>query len=216
MHTARVLLVLTAIVAVAACQPSNFAQARPITAESVALQPTDVTGMLRCDGSGDVNAVIQQEKTNNPYAYDENAPEWERWQIHGATQAYFVFYGETPRDCATLSGSSTGAPPGALMVALVVKFKDEPSAVRIYGDNSTFFGFGPKDLTFIKLAGGRVTTGSVTGLGQESAVGRVSVVGATYYMAFWQRKRFDSFLIAYDVMSLDAERAVMNVNGRIQ
>jgi hypothetical protein len=215
MRMARVWLVLTAMLTAAGCQPSNLAQIKPVTAESVALQPTDVSGMLRCDGSGDVNAVIQQEKTSNPYAYDENAPEWERWQVHGATQAYFVFYGKTRRDCATLSGSSTGA-PGALMVGLVVKFKDEPSAVRIYGDNSTFFGFGPKDLTFIKLAGGRVTTGSVTGLGQESAVGRVSVVGATYYMAFWQRKRFDSFLIAYDVMSLDAERAVMNVNGRIQ
>jgi len=211
------LLGLAVMLTAVGCQaPLTHAQARPVTAESVALQPTDVAGMLRCDGSGDVDAVIQQQRTSNPPAYDENAPEWERWKVHGATQAYFVFYGRTPSDCATLSGSSTGAPPGALMVGLEVKFKDEASAARIYGDNSTLFGFGPRDMTFIRLAGGNIRTGIVTGLGQESAVGSASVVGTNYYIAFWQKKRFESFLLAYDVMSADAERAVMDVDARIQ
>jgi hypothetical protein len=213
----RALLVLAVLLTATGCQVlPTVSQAKPVTAESVALQPTDVAGMQRCDGSGDVDAVIQQQKTSNPPAYDENAPEWERWKVHGATQAYFVYYGLTPSDCATLSSRSTGAPPGALMVGLVVKFKDEASAARLYGDNSTLFGFGPRDLTFIRLAGGSLTTGTVTGLGRQSAIGSASVVGANYYIAFWQKKRFDSFLIAYDVVSGEAERAVMDVNGRIQ
>lgn len=212
----RLVFLLAVVTAVAGCQVlPTVTQAKPVTAESVALQPADLSGMLRCDGSGDVDAVIQQQKTSNPPAYDENAPEWERWKIHGATQAYFVYYGLTPSDCATLSGSSTGAPPGGLMVGLVVKFKDEASAARLYGDNSTLFGFGPRDLTFIRLAGGSITTGSVTGLGTKSAVGSASVVGTNYYIAFWQKKRFDSFVIAYDVTSAVSQQAVKDVNGRI-
>jgi hypothetical protein len=213
----RLVLVLAVVMAVAGCQVlPTVSRPQPITAESVALQPTDVAGMQRCAGSGDVDTVIQQQRTANPPAYDENAPEWERWKIHGATQAYFVFYGKTAADCATLSGSSSGAPPGGLMVGLVVKFKDEASAERLYGDNSTLFGFGPRDMTFIKLAGGSITTGPVTGLGQKSAVGSALVVGTNYFIAFWQKNRFDSFLLAYDVLSADAERAVLDVNGRIQ
>ncbi|MEO8746027.1 MAG: hypothetical protein ABI334_06450 [Candidatus Dormiibacterota bacterium] len=109
-----------------------------------------------------------------------------------------------------------GAPRGGLMVGLVVKFKNESTAARIYRDSSTLLGFGPRDLTFIKLGGGTVTTGSDTGLGQRSEVGSASVAGTTYYVAFFQKRVFTSFLIAYDMNSTDAERAVLNVNNRIR
>ena len=71
-------------------------------------------------------------------------------------------------------------------------------------------------MRFIKLGGGKVTTGSNTGLGHRSAVGSALVAGTSFYVAFWKRKVFDSFLIAYDMDSTDAARAVLNVNRRIQ
>ena len=155
------------------------------------------------------------EKSNNPMAYDLNATEWEQWKSLGASDAYFAVYGRFASDCDALSASSTGAPSGGLMAALIVKFKREAIAARTYGTDSTLLGFGPRDIAFIKLVGGSVTTGSDTGLGPRSVIGSGSVAGSTYYFAFWQNKVFESFLGAYDVASADARGAANNVNQRI-
>jgi hypothetical protein len=186
-----------------------------VTAQSVALQPGDVAGLLRCDTSGDVEAVLRYEQANEPTEYQQNALEWARWKSIGATQGYFAIYGRSQADCNAMSGAAAGAPPGGLMAGLVVKFKNEATAARIYRGAAPFLGFGPRDMTFIKVAGGNLTMGPPTGLGQESTVGSALVVGNTYFFAFWQRKVFDSFLLAYDVQDADAERAVQGVNRRI-
>jgi hypothetical protein len=125
-------------------------------------------------------------------------------------------YGRTAADCAAMSVSGTGAPSGGLMAALVVKLKSEAIAARTYGANSTILGFGPGDIAFIKLQGGNVTAGSQTGLGPRSVIGTDSVAGTTYYFAFWQNKVFDSYFIAYDLLSADAQRAISNMNQRIR
>ena len=46
---------------------------KPVTAQSIALQPGDVAGLLRCDTSGDVEAVLRYEKANEPTEYQQNA-----------------------------------------------------------------------------------------------------------------------------------------------
>jgi hypothetical protein len=205
-------IVLTAV----GCQPSALiAKEKPVTVQSIAPQPGDVSGLQRCSGSGDVDAVLQDEKSNNPMAYDLNATEWEQWKTLGASDAYFAVYGRTAIDCQALSISGTGAPTGGLMAALIVKFKSEAIAARTYGTNTTLLGFGPRDITFIRLAGGSVTIGPDTGLGPRSVIGSGSVAGSTYYFAFWQNKVFDSFLGAYDVASADVRGAANNVNHRI-
>ena len=101
------------------------------------------------------------------------------------------------------------------MVALLVQFKSEAVAARTYGTNSTLLGFGPRDIAFIRLLGGNLTTGSDTGLGPRSTVGSGTSPGSTYYLAFWQNKVFDSFLLAYDLPSAEALYAANNVNMRM-
>jgi hypothetical protein len=202
---------------VAACQPADLAaKGKPATVESVALQPGDVSGLRRCSGSGDVEAVLRDEKSNDPAAYDLNATEWEQWKRQGASDAYFAIYGRTATDCAALSASSTGAPTGGLMAGLIVKFKSEAIAAQTYDASSTLLGFGPRDIAFIQLVGGTVVTGPDTGLGPRSVIGSGTVEGTTYYFAFWQNKAFDSFLAAYDLASADALGAATNVNHRIR
>jgi len=210
---ARILLGLVAVLAFAGCAPT--AHAKPVSAKSIALQPGDVYGLQRCSGSGDLQTVLKEEKLNNPVGYSQNATEWEQWKTQGATEAYFAVYGRTAADCEVFSATGNGAPGGGLMAALVVKFKDTSASARNYQLASTLLGFGPRDITFIKLVGGSITTGSDTGLGPQSVIGTASAVGSTYYFAFWQNKMVDSFFIAYDLPAAEAEGAAQSVNHRI-
>jgi len=215
-HMRRALFGLVIVLTAVGCQPPALtAREKPVTVQSIAPQPGDVSGLQRCTESGDVDQVLLAEKSNNPMAYNLNATEWEQWKTLGASDAYFAVYGRFASDCDALSISGTGAPSGGLLTALIVKFKSEAIAARIYGINSTLLGFGPKDIAFIKLVGGRITTGSDTGLGPRSVIASGSAAGATYYFAFWQNRAFESFLGAYDLASSDAREAATNVNLRI-
>ena len=213
----RVFLVFVFAVTAVACQPVALnAKPKPATPESIAIQPGDVSGLQRCSASGDVAAVLRNEKAQNPLAYDLDATEWEQWRFQGASDAYLAVYGRTSADCDAVSNSGTGAPTGGLMVGLIVQFKTEAIAARTYGSNSTLLGFGPRDIAFIRLVGGSLMTGTDTGLGPRSVIGSGTVPGSTYDLAFWQNKLFNSFLIAYDLPSTDAQVAANDVNHRIR
>jgi len=217
MKIARALLGLAVLVAAVACNGSSTAtHQETVTAESVALQQGDVSGMQRCDGSGDIDTVLLSQKSKDPYAYAENAAVWNRWKRAGATEAYLAVYGRTGRDCAAMTSAGPGAPTGGLVVGLVVKYRDAAVAATGFRATSTLLGFGPKDLLFIRLAGGSVVTGSDTGLGPQSRVGSGTVAGSIYYFAFWQNKDFDADVMGYNVATTDASAAVMDMNGRIR
>ncbi|HZQ49132.1 MAG TPA: hypothetical protein VFB69_02380 [Candidatus Dormibacteraeota bacterium] len=198
------------------CQ-SPFAKAapKPVTPQSIVVQPGDLPSMQRCAISGDVNAVLNDEKARNSPDYDRNATEWEQWKQQGAVAAYFAVYGLTRADCDAASDASTGAPQGRLMVGLVVQFRDVDGAARNFQRESTLLGLGPRDIRFIELAGGTTTFGSATGLGVDSVVGSALVAGANYFVAMWQSNRFQSEFIGYDMTFADADAAVMDVNKRI-
>src|ERR1700682_4340365 len=210
---ARILVGLVALLALAGCTPA--APAKPVSAQSIALQPGDVAGLRGCDAGGDMQTVLRKEKSIDTFLYDQNATEWEQWKTQGATEAYFAVYGRTPADCAALSVAGTGAPTGGLMADLLVKFKDQAHAPKTFRAGATLLGFGPKDITFIKLVGGSVLTGSDAGLGPQSVIGSGAVAGTTYYFAFWQSKVINSYLIAYDLPDANARGAARSVNQRM-
>jgi hypothetical protein len=204
------------VLMVAGCQgPEGATQKKPLTAQSVTLQAKDVPDMQRCDASGDLDAVLQRQQSSDPRSYEKNSYEWGLWKREGATEGYLAVYGASAVDCAALSSPSSGAPKGGLVLGLVIKFKNDAIATRIYETGAEFLGFGPNDLSFIKSTGGNVTTGSETGLGAKSAIGSATVPGATYFFAFWLNKSFQSDFLAYNVASGDAARAVRDMNGRI-
>jgi len=194
---------------------TTAAHVNGVSAQSIALQPGDVSGLVKCARSGDIQTVITRERSDDQAAASQYAAEWEQWRTQGATEAYYAAYGQTSTDCDALSTIGAGAPTGGLIAGLVVTFKDQAIAARTYRADSTLLGFGPKDIAFIQLVGGSVMTGSSTGLGPESVVGSGYVSGATYYFAFWQKKVVDSFFIAYDMPSAVAEGAARRVNQRM-
>ena len=200
-----------------ACQaPFSRATPKPATPQSTILQPADLPGMHRCDTSGEVPAVLVDEKNRRSPAYDINATEWEQWKRQGAIGAYFAVYGRTAADCVAASDSSTGAPQRGLVVGLVVQFRSSDGAATNYLRDSTLMGLGPKDIRFIELAGGVTTFGAATGLGAESAVGAAHIAGADYFVARWQTRSFQSAFIGYDMAYADADNAVLDMNRRIQ
>ena len=200
----------------AACQSPFGRQAtQPATPQSIMLQPADLPGMHRCAVSGDMTAVLQDEKSKRSPAYDTNATEWEQWRQQGAVDAYFAVYGQSGADCAAASDSTTGAPLGGLVVGLVVQFRDTRGAVANFRRESSLMGLGPRDIRFIELAGGTTTFGSATGLGTASVVGSARVAGANYFVAMWQKSRYQSELIGYDMAFADANSAVLDMNRRI-
>ena len=217
MKCGRLLVWLAVAMTLVACQaPLSRATPTPPTPQSIILQPTDLPGMHRCDTSGEVTAVLDDEKNRRSPAYDINATEWEQWKRQGAVGAYFAVYGRTAADCLAASDSSTGAPQGGLVVGLVVQFRDTDGAAINYERDSTLMGLGPKDIRFIELAGGVTTFGAATGLGKESAVGSAHIAGADYFVARWQSRSFQSAFMGYDMAYADADNAVMDMNRRIQ
>ncbi|HSS61585.1 MAG TPA: hypothetical protein VLK30_09040 [Candidatus Limnocylindrales bacterium] len=212
----RAVACLVTALALVACQgPQAATQPKAPTPQSVMLQPADVPGMQKCPTSGDVNTVLQDEKSEGSLAYQMNATEWQQWKRQGAVDAYFAVYGDTAADCAAVSSAGTGAPRGGLMVGLVVKFQSATVAYRNYRRDSTLMGMGPQDIRFIELAGGTTTFGTATGLGPVSVVGSGLVAGTKYFVAEWQNKSFESDFIGYDVAESDANKAVKSMNRRI-
>jgi hypothetical protein len=201
--------------AMAACQVPQATTSRATTPQTVSLQPGDVPAMQRCATSGNVNTVLQQEKSQHSLAYDMHATEWEQWKRQGATDAYFAVYGSTAADCVAASVSGTGAPRGALMVGLVVEFRDATLAAHNYSLDSTLMGLGPQDIRFIELANGTTTFGTATGLGPKSVIGSGLVGGTNYFIAMWQNKQFETDFIGYAVANSDADKAVLSMNRRI-
>ncbi len=213
----RTLAGVALAVALTGCAPfARTATAKPATVQSIAVQPGDVPGMTRCAVSGDVNTVLKDEKSQSSPDYDHNATEWEQWKQQGAVDAYFAVYGRTAADCAAASDTSTGAPQGGLIAGIVVQFRDTDGAAKNFQRESTLMGLGPRDIRFIELAGGTTTFGSATGLGVDSVVGSAVVAGASYFVAEWQRSRFQSVFLGYGMAFADADTAVKDVNRRIQ
>ena len=203
------------VIAMVACQSPYAHTQKSATPQAVAIQSGDVPGMQRCDSSGDLAAVLQDEWAQGSPVYDSNATEWEQWKRQGAVDAYLAVYGATAADCAAASNSSIGAPPAGLMVGLVVEFRDASGAARNFGRDSTLMGLGPKSIRFIQLAGGTTTFGTATGLGADSVVGSAVVAGARYFVASWQSRHFEAEFLSYGMAFADADNTVMDMNRRI-
>src|SRR6202158_2509442 len=135
---ARILVGLVALLALAGCTPA--APAKPVSAQSIALQPGDVAGLRGCDAGGHMQTVLRKEKSIDTLLYDQNSTEWEQWKTQGATEAYFAVYGRTAADCAVFSATGNGAPHGGLMAGLVVEFKDTSSLARNYRLTAALLG----------------------------------------------------------------------------
>jgi hypothetical protein len=191
----KTLALVAALVMAGACQVG----ATPASPASVAVQSSDARGLVRCDVSGDINHVLNQEKASNPSAYASTKREWDAAKSAGATAAYLTLYADQKARCAVISNTSSADISGLkLIVSYVVQFKDQATAVKAYG--GSLFGLNPSQLSNNQLF--PATVGAKTGLGANSIVVTEAAGTTTNYIAEWQNK---AFVVVLFVINLDAK-----------
>lgn len=170
--------------------------------------------MTKCDLSGDINSVLEKEKTSDPNSYNTTKSDWESAQKKGATAAYSAFFTDSSQHCTAIrnKGSDIGSATYKLVADFVVQFKDEKSAVNEYTSDSVL-GFSASSL---KSSGMPVTEGTKTGLTPNSIVLSTAVTGQSYYIALWQNKSFVVILAILNVDEAASKKAALAENSRIK
>jgi hypothetical protein len=190
---------LIALVVVTACGGTS---PTPIvaTASNVAVQTSDLpAGMVRCNLSGDIDAYVNNIKTEDPTTYTSTKSQWEAAQAKGATAAQVVFYTDSAANCASVESkvSNISSASYKLVVNFVIQFKDEATAATDY-TNEKIFDF---DRTALGANGAPVVEGTKTGLGPNSIVLSVPIASQSFYIAVWQAK---AFMVILGIINFDS------------
>jgi hypothetical protein len=175
--------------------------------------------MVRCDLSGDIDAFLAKEKTQDPNTYASINAEWSDAKKLSATAAAIAFYSDSATHCTAIkaSGSDISSASYKLVVNFVAQFKDEASATKAYTSES-IFGFSAADLRTTASAGagsGQLSEGTKTGLTANSLTLYAPVVGQSYYIAVWQNKKFMVILAVLNVDATASKKIATSENGRI-
>ena len=210
----RKLLAVVAVALVTACGSSTVAPTGPA---DVAVGSSDVPKTLvRCDGSGDINAFLDSIKTKDPSTYDKTSTEWTDAKNHGATSAQVVFYTDSKDHCGSIQDSNNnglGSAAYPVVINFVVQFKDEKTAQDGY-TNQSIFGFSESSLSNTGIAG--VIKGKDTGLSPNSVTLTVSIGTQSFYVAVWQNKAFMVILAVLNLGLDPSKKLATTVNGRIR
>jgi hypothetical protein len=151
--------------------------------------------------------------TGEPEMLPTGFATWGDLKAAGATEGWLSLYADIEGECPLLLGSAP--PKGRLVYTAAIKFKDQSSAAASFVSDVQGFPVAAYFADRFAAAGGKVTTGTTTGFGQNSAVATISVRGVPTYVAFWQNKNFDAVVYADNLSASEAESAVTGMNGRI-
>jgi hypothetical protein len=208
------LLVVTSAVLLAACGGSSgpsLGVTGPASAQSVASNSSDFTGLQKCPESGSYESYLKAEQTANPTQYPSDKATWDGMKAAGANDSYVVVYVENTSDCGQFG---SGTPSGKVAYVFAIRFKDDASASASYKTSSKGFYLSDPELTQLKAAGASVDTGTTTGLGANSLVLSLGILGVSIYVAFWQNKEFEVAEVAFNEPAL-APAAAKKINDRI-
>lgn len=209
----RRLAVVACALAIVACGAANGADAlRPSSAQTVASNSGDFSGLTRCPESGTWDHYLSAEQSKNPSQYATDKSELDTLRSAGANDTYVVVYADSSSGCGAF-GSNT--PTGKLAEVYAIRFKDAAAAGANFKNDLKDFHLSDSDLTSIKAAGGIVTQGSATALGDNSVVVSFAIAGVSFYAAFWQKNQFEVAMITFNVTEEDSKAASTKINGRM-
>ena len=209
--------VLLCALALAACGGSSGGGGGGTTthetsAETVASSSSDFSGLAKCPESGTWDNYLKAEQTKDPSQYASDKSDWDGLKAAGANDSYIAVYSASSSGCGSFGAA---APSGMVVNIYAIRFKDSASASDNFKTNSKTFHLSDSDLQNIQSAGGKVAQGDATGLGTNSIAVSLSIAGTSFYIAFWQKNKFEVAMIAYNIPVADAEAAAKKVNGRI-
>ena len=207
-------LALLTILMVAACGSSSSTGVGPA---DVAVQSVDLPkGLVRCDGSGDIDSFLNAAKTKDPTTYQSTKAEWDAAKSHGATKAQVTFYADSKEHCAAIQNAGNSDLASAnypVVINFVIQFKDETTAAKGYTTES-IFGFSESTISAGNPAG--VTKGTNTGLTKNSIALTVALGNQSFYVAVWQNKAYMIILGVLNVDLAQSKKIATNENSRIK
>jgi len=205
--------VVLGVLIVAACGSSGSGSIGPT---DVAVHSSDLPkGLVKCDGSGDMDSFLSSIKTKDAATYSSTKKEWDDAKAHGATTAVVEFFADSKDHCASIQNAGNGDLSTAtypVVINFVIQFKDEPSAAKGYTTES-IFGFSESTLS--ATGGQSVTKGVDTGLSKNSIALTIAIGNQSFYVVVWQNK---SFMIILGVLNVDlaqSKKIATNENSRI-
>jgi hypothetical protein len=139
---------------------------------------------------------------------------WSQLQAGGATDAWMSLYADNVSECLLLFGSG-GTPKGRLVYTAAIKFNDSASAAADFASDSQNFPVAPNFADRFTAAGGRLTRGAGTGLGESSVTATITLSGAPRYAALWQVMNFEAVVYASNVSESEGSSEAVLMNGRI-
>ena len=192
------------------CSCSPGSSGSPVTAKGVVLQTHDVPVMHKCPQSDRWAGLMLK---GQPEMLPTGMARWPDLQAAGATEGWMSLYADDVAECPLLLGFAP--PKGRLVYTAAIKFKNSSSAAKDFASDSQNFPVARDFSDRFFAAGGKVTKGTNTGLGDKSVLATISLRGVPTYVVFWQNKNFEAVVYASNVTSSEGSSAASNMNGRI-
>jgi len=185
-------------------------QAPPDSAKGVVLQGRDLPSVQKCPQSDKWAGLML---SGQPEMLPTGMSSWPALQTAGATDAWMSLYADDVAECPLLLGNAT--PKGRLVYAAAIKFKSSSSAAADFATDSVNFPVAPDFSARFTAAGGMLSRGAGTGLGEHSVVATITLRGVPTYVVFWQNKNFEAVVYASNVSTSEGNAAATHMNGRI-
>jgi hypothetical protein len=198
---------------VCSCVPgqSSSPQRPPsVTAKTVVLQSQDVPALHKCPQS---DKWAELMVTGRPEMLPTGMASWSDLRAAGATDGWLSLFAEDVPECPLLL--SNMPPTGRLVYTAAIKFKDSEHAIADYSSDSKGFPVAGSFSDRFTAAGGKVTKGSMTGLGDHSVVATITLRGIPTFVVFWQNKNFEAVVYASNVPDSEGSSAAARMNERI-
>jgi hypothetical protein len=185
----------------------------PPSAQSVAENSSDFSGLQRCPQSGSYDKYLQAEQAKAPDRYTTDKKTWDDLKAAGADESYISASADSSASCDQFGSSNF---QGKVADVFAVRFKDSTKAAAAFTTTEGEFHVTNADLVQLKAFGATVLNGTATSLGTNSIVVKFAIANVTAYIALWQKKEFEVALVTYNLPLTVGPAAATKVNSRIR
>jgi hypothetical protein len=195
------------------CMPGQHTvtQAASASAKGVVLQAQDLAAVEKCPQSDKWADLML---SGQPEMLPTGMASWSTLRSAGATDGWMSLYADDVSECPLLLGNAP--PKGRLVYTAAIKFKSSSSAEADFASDSQNFPVAPDFSARFTAAGGVLTRGAGTGLGDNSVVATISLRGVPVYVVFWQTKNFEAVEYASNLSNVEGSSVANRMNGRIR
>ena len=207
-------LIVGLVLLVCSCAPGQGASSqRPpnsATAKTVVLQARDVPALHKCPQSDRWAGLML---TGQPEMLPTGMASWSDLQAAGATEGWLSLFAEDVPECPLLLANTP--PKSRLVYTAAIKFKDSSHAIADYASDSQGFPVAADFFDRFTAAGGKLTKGPSTGLGDHSVMATITLRDIPTFVVFWQNKNFEAVVYASNVSDSEGSSAATRMNDRI-